>query len=145
VPIDTIKEFFRMTDLIINNNTLSSVELTLLEGDEWIPSDILGSKKTEELRIQCLFYNHGLTLLKVDVNAFQSTKNYTKTLTLLTFNSSQLYLGFLSGFNQLTNLTFYNVYDFKKSLNFFPFLPKLTVLEFDYVEGLDDHCLILPT
>ena len=121
VSNENIKEFFQRTDLIINEKLLHAVNIDLLSEDEIVPADILDNKKTENLVIRYDYTRHPNALLKVDVNAFQSTKNYTKTLILTNFNSSQLYLGFLSGFNQLTNLTFYNVIDLKKKLTFFSF------------------------
>ncbi len=45
VTIQDIKAFFQRTDLI-DNNPLRSINLTLLRGDEFIPADILGNKKT---------------------------------------------------------------------------------------------------
>ncbi len=90
ITIKDIKECFQRSDLI-TNNLLDSVELTLLIGDEWIPADILGSKKTEKLVVQ---YDDDrqdpFGLLKADANAFQSNRKYTKSLKLRNFNSSQL-------------------------------------------------------
>ena len=142
VPMKNIKEFFQGTDLV-TDNLFRSIKLTLLDEDELIPENILGNKKTEKLVIE---YNYGSNqVIKVDVNAFQSTKYYTKTLELKNIDSSQLDLGFLFGFNQLTDLTFHNFHHIQKSLPNLPLLPKLTGLDFINVTGLNDSTITFPT
>lgn len=84
VPLEKVKQFFQRTDLFADSLILRSVHLTLPVGDDLIPADILGNKTTEELAIDG--YNNiqrePIALLRVDVNAFQSSKNYTKSLRL---------------------------------------------------------------
>jgi len=113
-------------------------------GDEWIPADILGNKKTEELNIYYDWNQSPNAILKVDVNAFQSTKNYTKSLKFSNIFSSQLDLEFLSGFDQLTQLELVNVNHFQKTLPTLPYLPKLTSLKLYRVKWLKDSTLIFP-
>jgi len=139
VSILDIKAFFQRTDLI-DNNPLRSINVTLLRGDEFIPADILGNKKTEKIIIQC----DDDSSLKIDANAFQSTKNYTITLALVNFDTNQLDLEFLSGFNQLTELIFYKVRHIEKSLPVLPLLPQLALLEFNNVTGLNDSKISFP-
>jgi len=142
VPMKNIKEFFQRTHLVTDNQ-FRSIKLSLLNGDELIPANILGNKKTEKLVIE---YNDGSNhVIKVDVNAFQSTKYYTNTLELKNIDSSQLDLGFLFGFNQLTVLRFHNFHHIQKSLPNLPLLPKLTSLELYNVVGLNDANIIFPT
>lgn len=112
--------------------------MDLLSEDEIVPADILDNKKTENLVIRYDYIRHPNALLKVDANAFQSTKNYTKNVRFMNFKSSQLDLGFLSGFNQLTHLSFDGVFDILKGLSTLPLLPKLAELRLDHVRGLDD-------
>ena len=145
VPIENIKAFFQMNDTSITNNLFDSIRLILRSGDESIPADILGNKKTEELVIRYEYREDPIALLKVDVNAFQSTKNTTKSLELRNFDSSQLDLGFLTGFNQLTDLIFNNVRHIQKSLSTLPLLPKLTGLKFDNVGIINDRIITFPT
>jgi len=137
-----IREFFQRTDLV-TDNLFHSIKLTLLDEDELIPENILGNNKAKELAIQ--YNDRSNQVIKVDVNAFQSTKYYTKTLQLKNMDSSQLDLGFLFGFNQLAELTFLNVHFINKSLPNLPLLPKLTSLELNTVKGLDDSTITFPT
>jgi len=137
-----IREFFQRTDLV-TDNLFHSIKLTLLGEDELIPENILGNKKTEQLMIK---HNDGSNrVIKVDVNAFQSTKYYTKILELKNIDSSQLDLGFLFGFNQLTDLTFHTFHHIQKSLPTLPLLPKLTELYFKNVTGFNDSIITFPT
>jgi len=83
-------------------------------------------------------------LLKVDKGAFQSTKCYIESFELINFDGSQLmYLGFLSGFNQLTHMAFYQVYQLHKSLPTLPLLPKLAELKLSFshliIDGQIDY------
>jgi len=120
--------------------------LTLLRGDEFIPADILGDKKTEFLMIQCNYDDQDpVALLKVDVNAFQSTKHYTKFVSLRNIDSSQLDFGFLSGFNQLTDLMLNKIRHIEKSLPTLPRLPKLSYLELYNVTGFNESVITFPT
>jgi len=145
-PIKGIKEFFKKTDLI-TNNLLDSITLTILSGDEFMSGNILGNAKTAKLEIN---YDHNIChdhvpLLKLDVNAFQSTKNHTTQLILKNFNSQQLDLSFLSGFSQLTNLTLLKIHHIKKCLSTLPFLPKLTSITLFAVRELDNSIISFPT
>jgi len=124
---------------------LDSIELTLLSENEWIPADILGNIEAKRLVIKYDDRQYQIALINVNLNAFQSTKNSTKTLKLINYDSSQLYLGFLSGFNQLTDLEFVRVNHIQKSLPTLPLLPKLTALEFNNVTGLNDSMIAFPT
>ncbi len=81
----------------------------------------------------------------MDVNAFQNTKNYTKFFTLRNIDSSQLDFGFLSGFNQLTDLTLNKVQHIEKSLPTLPLLPQLSYLELYNVTGFNEPILTFPT
>ena len=64
VPIDN-KEFFRGAHLV-TAYLLTSIEFTLLEGEEWIPAQILDNKKTEKLIIQYDDRQGPVGLLQVD-------------------------------------------------------------------------------
>lgn len=68
-------EFFTRTDyLIADNLLLRSIELNIHQGDELIPAHTIGNKKSERLTIE-YHKDPSVPLLKVDANAFQSTKN----------------------------------------------------------------------
>jgi len=123
---------------------LDSTELTLFLGDEWIPADILGEIETEKLVIEYRGEDTYLPVLKVNINAFQSTQHSTKTLKLINFNISQLNMGFLSGFNQLTDLEFHMVDQIQLSLPTLPLLPKLTSLVFSHAYGFNDSIITFP-
>jgi len=125
---------------------LNSTGLTLFSEEEWIPADILGKLKTGILVIKYdTNQDRPLPLLKVNMNAFQSTQNYTKTLKLGAFDSSQLNLGFFSGFIQLTELEFDLVDQIQLILPTLSLFPKLTSLSFHEVYGLNDSIVTFPT
>ncbi len=143
VHIKDIKEFFKQTDNL-TSNLLDSIKLTLLPGDEFIPENILGNKTTKELEINYDYIcQDRFPSLKVDVNAFQSTKNQTKDTTFKNFGG-QLDLSFLSGFNRLASLTLYNIRHVQKSLLTLPHLPELTSLILYDISWLNHSIVTFP-
>ena len=133
VPIDKVKEVFGRT----KRTAFNSITLNISSSDEYIPADILSNKRTEHLNLICNSNDENIEL-KVDINAFRSTKNLTKTLSIHNCDGIQLDINFLSGFDHLTNLTFDTVTNIQDFFPKLPSLPSLTVFVLNYVSGLVD-------
>jgi len=126
---------------------LDSINLTLRYGDEFIPENILGYKKTAKLEIN---YEDNVcqdqfSLLKVNENAFQNTENCVESLELRNFDSSHLDFAFLSGFRKLTSLKLFKIHHIQKRLPTLPPLPKLTALELSNIRGINESIVTFPT
>ena len=106
-----------------------------------IPDNILGFTQTLELRIQypdCSCFGHSSLILEVDPNAFHSTKNYTKGFRLDNIDCSLLDLNFLSGFDQLIELVFFNIWNIDYCLPSLPSLPSLKKFETKSCSGFNE-------
>jgi len=136
VPIEEVQEIFRRTIIPILH--IFSLEIRS-ETNLLIPENLLDTKRASEVEIMhpIDYYTHpsyyNVTTLQspsmqVDLNAFQSTKSYTKAFKIQSVNCSRQDLRFLSGFNQLTNLTLFGMYDIHVCAETFPVLPRLTSL-----------------
>jgi len=138
VPLEEIQKIFRRTVFL----TLVSVKIILQPrtlNQTTIPEDILGNKRVLELYIEYpsdSVGNHSFTLL-VDKNAFRSTKKFTKRIEFRQIDCSLLDLGFLSGFDYLTELKFYSVEKIQNCLLSLPSLRRLTILIFIYCSGMN--------
>ena len=128
-----MKEVFGRT----KRTAFNSITLNISSSDEYIPADILSNKRTEHLNLICNSNDENIEL-KVDINAFRSTKNLTKTLSIHNCDGIQLDINFLSGFDHLTNLTFDTVTNIQDFFPKLPSLPSLTVFVLNYVSGLVD-------
>jgi len=140
IPIAEVKTVFHQTTIL----TLKSFHLILqpfIFKDTTIPKDILGSTKTLELSVKypcsCSYGNSSL-ILQVDSNAFQSTKNYTKTFEADTIDCGLLDFNFLSGFDQLNELLLLNIWNIEYCLPSLPSLPSLKFLQAKYCAGCNE-------
>lgn len=133
VPIAEVKEVFGRT----KRTTFDSITLNMQSPDEYIPADIFSNKRTEHLNVVCKGDDENIEL-KVDIDAFRSTKNLTKTLFIYNCDGIKLNINFLTGFDNLKNLTFDTVTNIQDFFPKLPPLPSLTVLVLNYVSGLVD-------
>lgn len=118
----------------LENRVLDSISIKL--SDEFLPEDYFAEKRATVIWLYG-HYPFPYTILKVDVNAFRSTKNHTKKFEFVFIDFKELNLGFLSEFNQLTNLKFSHSVNIEHCLPTLPLmLPSLTSLSFSACEGL---------
>jgi len=136
-----VQKVFRQTT---NLPTLTSFHFILqpyIFKETIIPEDILGSTRTLKLSVKyacsCSFGNSSL-ILQVDSKAFQSTRNYTKTFEADTIDCSLLDLNFLSGFDQLNELLFLNIWNIEYCFPGLPSLPNLKFLTAKYCAGFNE-------
>jgi len=139
VPIEQIKNVFHRTAF----PTLTSVDLTIQPyklSETLIPENILGNKRVSSITIG---YSSGHSVnsslsLQVHPEAFQSTKTFTKSFTVTSIDCSLLDFTFLSGFDQLTDLSFWGVWKIQRCLSSLPSLKSLTTLSFGDSNGLSE-------
>lgn len=134
MPLSQIQKVFQQTA----TNTLKTVTITLKSWDDSIEEDIFANKKISNLVLayekgERLVYapwdNTDKTHMKVNVNAFRSSKSYMKSLGIQNFDGMNMDLSFLAGFNQLNNLTFKDVFNIHRCLPTLPELPNLILLD----------------
>lgn len=128
-----IQEVFLRT----SRTTFDTIRLNILPSDKEIPEDILANKRAINLNIVSET-TEDFEVVKIDPNAFRSTKNFTKTIEMYGFDCSQLDLTFLFGFDQLINLTLLSLTNIEYSLPTLPPLPSLSFLDLTDVEGLEE-------
>lgn len=121
VTILEIKRIFCLT----THQILSGVTLNLPSTELFIPSDILANKKTVHLEI-C--YPFRSSKVRIDHNAFRSTKDYTDSITLNIMDCIHLDLRFLSGFSKLTQFQLSNIDNIQSCFPTLPPLPSLSQL-----------------
>ncbi len=145
ISLEEVQRVFNQT----SSPTLEAVKLTLkpyISSETFIPEDIFGEKQIRDIEIGYplrTFVNRSLSL-QVDADAFRSTKNFTKTFLIYYVDCTFLDLGFLSGFNELTSLTFFGLNNIQHCLPRLPPLPKLTSLNFTLCTGMN-HINTFPT
>ncbi len=128
VPIEKIQQVFSRTIIPI---FLSFKLIITNENHLLIPGNLLDNKRAFEIELMHSWYKYDVINspnMQVDMNAFRSTKNYTKAFTIANMNCSHQDLRFLTGFNQLTNLTLHNLYDIHICEKTLPGFPRLTTL-----------------
>lgn len=105
------------------------------EGDA-IPADLLGqSRLTNELMV---YGPQNDPLLKVDPNAFRSSKNSSLNYVFLSnFDLSQMDFDFLADFPSVGTLIFDSLLNLDRSLQTLPFLPTLADLHFHYCSDMN--------
>ncbi len=140
VSIEDIQNFFSRSTA----NTLEKVGLIIQPSDNFLPEDLISNN----VRVADLIFGYsqaswidgesGPTKLKVHPDAFRSSKNYTQKIDLNDFDCSELNLSFLSGFDQLKNLTFSNVLNMQHCLPSLPPIPNLILLDFQRCSGLGE-------
>jgi len=120
---------------------LKTVTITLKSSDYSIEEDVFASKRISNL---VLAYEKGerpvygrrdnlygtiKTRMKVNVSAFRSSKSYMRSLEIQNVNGIDLDFSFLTGFHQLNNLTFKDVFNIHRCLPTLPELPNLILLD----------------
>ena len=138
VPLDEVQKAFNRTAVF----GLASVTLTLqpyIFSETHIPEDVFGTKQVRDIRIQYPdgLVEHSSLILKVDANAFRSSKSYTHEFTINFIDCTQLDLGFLAGFDRLTKLALFNIDNIQHCLPGLLPLPRLTTLDIEYCTGMD--------
>lgn len=127
VPIGEILEIFDR----VARTTFDTITLIIRKTEKVIPADLLSNKRAEKLVIDFeRIDNSQQQLKKVSPDAFRATQNYTKHIELISIDHSQLDLGWLSGFVQLTTLSFTWNLNLYNSFPTLPPLPSLTILDF---------------
>jgi len=145
VPLKEVQRVFNRTSFL----KLASVTLVIqpyILSEKSIPKDVFGKKQIVDIWIEYpteVFVNLSLSL-KVNPNAFRSTKRHTEIFTMNRIDCTVLDFGFLTGFDKLTNLTFANIHNIQHCLPSLPPLSRLTSLDFQYCAGLND-LNVLPT
>jgi len=144
VPVKEVENFFNRTSF----HYLKSAKVTFQprENETLIPEDVVGTKRILDIRIgfseyyqlQNVTFIEYYKMLKVDADAFRSTKSYTEIFTIENIDCTHLDLGFLSGFDRLTNLTFYSINNIHHCLPSLPPLPSLAKLHFVYCYEMNE-------
>jgi len=139
VSLKEVQRMFNRTSFL----RLDSVKLVLkpnLVNKKSIPKDVFGKKQTANIWIEYpTEVNVNLSLsLKVDPNAFRSTKPFTEIFTINHIDCNVLDLEFFTGFDKLTNLTFQNIHDIQHCLPSLPPFSRLTSLNIKYCTGLNE-------
>jgi len=130
VPIKKVQTIFRRTIIPILHIFLLVIQS---ETNLMIPENLLDNKRASEVEIMhpWEYGDYGVKnvpSMQIDVNAFRSTKSYTKAFKIANVNCSHQDLRFLSGFNQLTNLSLIGMFDIHICATTLPVLPRLTSL-----------------
>lgn len=135
--IEEIEQFFRFTHL----PGLMSIKLVLQSfksSETFIPADVLRNKRTKSISITCPVRSFRYSSLQVDRNAFRSNRNYTEHVELDGMECAMLDLSFLTGFNQLTHLSFFDIPNIELCLPSLPFLPSLLKLSIGNCIGMSE-------
>jgi len=134
VPLEEIQKVFKRTSTV----SFEKIQLNLRPNlDSFIPADLFVNKRTIFLKIWNPDYSHNndnnSVSLKVDPNAFRSTKSYTRNIAFHINDCSQIDFGFLDGFNQLTDLSLYDMDNIQTCFQTIPPLPNLSYLHLQFV------------
>jgi len=143
VPLEAIQKAFKRS----SSPKLLSVKLILQPGifsETVIPEDIFATTQILDIRIDYPFGSCCDTKLQVDAGAFRATKSYTNTFHIDGIECALLDLDFLSGFDQLTSLSFHNIQNIQHCLPSLPPLPRLTTLQLKFCTGIN-QLNIFPT
>jgi len=139
VLLEEVKKVFYMA----SDLRFLSIQLILqpfVFTETYIPEDVLGNKRVLEIMLQYppgANKNSSLTL-QVDPNAFRSTKNYTRKVTLNNFDCNLLDLIFLSGFEKLTDIHFANLWNIEFCFPSLPPLPRFAKLSVEFCVGMNE-------
>lgn len=93
--------------------------------EEEIPEDIFSDKLVETMTFTC---NSTNLHLRIDPNAFRSTRNHTDTLWFENCNLHRVNSKFMEGFDNLRYLTYYNSSNVQPAVVSLPNLPNLKQL-----------------
>jgi len=143
VPLEEVQKAFRRTPF----PRLLSVKLVLqpdVFSETIIPEDVFGTKRILDISIEYELSSCCYIKLQVDADAFRSTKSYTNQLKLYAFDCILLDLGFLSGFDKMTELKFGVIDNIQHCFPSLPPLPNLNFLEMTWVKGMN-HLNSFPT
>jgi len=135
----TIGDILEIFDRVART-TFDSITLNIRKTEKVIPADLLSNKKAEKLILEFeRIDNSQQKLRKVSPDAFRATKSYTKHIELNSIDHSDLNLGWLSGFVQLSTLSFTWNLNLWNSFPTLPSLPSLTILDiYQCVVGIKD-------
>jgi len=134
VPLKEVQTVFKQTPI----PRLASVTLTLkphIFNEKFIPENVFGTKQILDIWIE---YSSEGNKLEVDANAFRSTKSYTVKFSINIIDCTYLDLGFLSGFDQLTQLNLFNINNIQHCLPSLSSLPRLTSLYIRHCSGMNE-------
>lgn len=111
VPIEEVKSVFNST----RPQDLVSFKLTIAMNEtDGIPEDLLGDSRTSSITINCSEASYEL---KIDDNAFISSENFTKSVTISgCYFIQQRNFAFLSGFGDMNSLNIQNSRNFTSFL-----------------------------
>ena len=143
IPLDSVRNLFKTKSAGLNkneaNHLLKNFELLIPPKDLVIPADLLSDKFAAEIITLHCQDDKGTQRLKVDPEAFRSSRNFILTVEIFLCDTGELDFLFLRGFQRLVKL------DLSSDMNVhllnwtsLPTLPNFRSLDISYSEGLNE-------
>ena len=99
VPMEEVRQVFAR----INLPVIDQLDLILSATEDTIPDDILSDQQVDSISLLC---HSPQNILKVDRDAFRSSRSFAKGVSIGDCDLSQLNFNFIEGFNRLASLGF---------------------------------------
>ena len=109
VSLATVSEIFHHITANSSSNLFNvHINLSWADANETIPKNLLGHHQARNLISLLGLYgpNNSRSLLSIDPEAFYSSRNFTKMLSIKNFDLNRLNFNFLTGFHRLEILNF---------------------------------------